>query len=72
MSNGETDTLLNLSFDERRSFEPCYFRLNREVKEDLTLGDKVIPKGSVMIIPVYYIHHHPDYYPEPELFIPER
>ncbi|KAL1488615.1 hypothetical protein ABEB36_014418 [Hypothenemus hampei] len=31
-----------------------------------------IPKGMGIQIPTYAIHHDPNYYPEPEKFIPER
>ncbi|KAH8354877.1 hypothetical protein KR093_000189 [Drosophila rubida] len=31
-----------------------------------------LPAGAQLIIPVYSIHHDPEYYPEPEQFRPER
>lgn len=35
-------------------------------------SDLVIDKGMNIIIPVYALHHDPQYYPEPERFDPER
>ena len=49
-----------------------YSSVVRAVHEDTRVGDMVLPKGSAVFIPTYHIHHHPDYYPEPEKFIPER
>lgn len=31
-----------------------------------------IDKGTLVVIPVYAIHHNPDYYPDPERFNPDR
>ncbi|KAH8410926.1 hypothetical protein KR222_011719, partial [Zaprionus bogoriensis] len=31
-----------------------------------------LPAGAQLVIPVYSIHHDPEYYPEPEKFQPER
>lgn len=32
----------------------------------------VLPSGSTVFIPAYAFHHDPKYYPEPEVFKPER
>lgn len=34
--------------------------------------DVVIEKGTPVFIPVYGLHHDPEYYPNPEKFDPER
>ena len=42
--------------------------------EDYKIPDTnlVIPKGTPFVIPVYAIHHDPEYYPDPYKFDPER
>ncbi|CAH1395151.1 unnamed protein product [Nezara viridula] len=35
-------------------------------------SDLELPEGSVIVIPIYSIHHDPRYYPDPEKFEPER
>ncbi|XP_066909371.1 probable cytochrome P450 6a14 [Halyomorpha halys] len=35
-------------------------------------SDLELPEGSVVVMPIYSIHHDPKYYPEPEKFKPER
>lgn len=32
----------------------------------------IIKKGKSVVIPVYAIHHDPEYYPDPEKYDPER
>jgi cytochrome P450 family 6 len=32
----------------------------------------VIEKGTTVLVPVYAIHHDPEFYPEPEMYDPER
>ncbi|KAG5678223.1 hypothetical protein PVAND_007915 [Polypedilum vanderplanki] len=46
---------------------------NKEYKLDLENGKSVIiEKGKNVFLPVYQIHHDPDYYTEPEKFNPYR
>ncbi|KAM7313311.1 cytochrome P450 3A24 [Ixodes scapularis] len=49
-------------------------RLERTASNDYVLGDTGIkvPKGCVIAIPVYAMHHEPDYFPDPATFDPSR
>ncbi|XP_054155657.1 cytochrome P450 3A11-like [Oppia nitens] len=58
---------------------PPVINLEREARQDVTLTDSTGSTGSIVIangtqleIPVYAIHHDRDYYPEPDLFEPNR
>lgn len=46
----------------------------RMAENDYKVGktSHVIPKGMVVLIPAYAIHHDPEYFPDPEKFDPER
>lgn len=45
----------------------------RETMEDYTLpGGVLVEKGMRVHLPVYYLHHNPKYYPDPEEYRPER
>lgn len=48
--------------------------LNRRCTEKYTFADRniTIDVNTVVLVPVYAIHHDPEYYPEPERFDPER
>ncbi|XP_050050579.3 uncharacterized protein [Dermacentor andersoni] len=44
----------------------------RKLGEDLILGKHTIPKGTVTIIFIYFMHRHPRFVPKPNDFTPER
>lgn len=46
--------------------------LARRVREDTTLNGYDIPSNSFVVASIYNIHRHPDFWPEPEKFDPER
>lgn len=56
-----------------RIYNPV-LRMERRANSDYKLGDTgiTIPKGMIVGIPVWAIHHSEEYYPEPDTFIPER
>jgi cytochrome P450 len=47
--------------------------LSREVTTGgITINGDFIPEGTIVGVPAYAIHHNPEYFPEPDKFIPER
>ncbi|XP_060696805.1 cytochrome P450 3A21-like isoform X1 [Hemiscyllium ocellatum] len=54
-----------------RMFPPAP-RIDRVCKKDVQLNGVTVPKGTVVMVPAYVLHHDPKYWPEPEEFRPER
>lgn len=56
-----------------RKYPPA-IRFDRIVEEDYHLKKHniTLPKGMLVGIPVYALHHDPEYYPDPEKYDPER
>ncbi|XP_062552476.1 probable cytochrome P450 6a13 [Armigeres subalbatus] len=56
-----------------RKYPPASI-LTRTVSKDYRLpnSDVVLQQGSTIVIPVYAIHHDPEYYPDPERYDPDR
>jgi hypothetical protein len=48
------------------------FRTDRQAGRDVTIQGVFIPKGMSIDIPIYAVHHDPEYWPEPDRFDPER
>ncbi|XP_030378385.1 probable cytochrome P450 4d14 [Scaptodrosophila lebanonensis] len=46
--------------------------IGRRVTQDVTLDGKLIPANTNIILLTYHALRDPDYFPEPEKFIPER
>lgn len=46
--------------------------VGREVPEDMVVGGKIFPKTAAILCGFYWTAHDPNYFPEPEKFIPER
>ncbi|CAK9305127.1 unnamed protein product [Gordionus sp. m RMFG-2023] len=56
--------------------DPPLAIINRVASEDYTIPiedcDIKIQKGTLIDVPIYAIHHDPEYWPDPELLDPER
>lgn len=63
----------NFISETLRMYPPAV-RTERRAAHDYKLPDSdlVLPKGTVVTIPVYSIHHDEEYWPEPEKFDPDR
>ncbi|XP_054708885.1 cytochrome P450 3A8-like [Uloborus diversus] len=63
------DQVLNESL---RIFPPVNLFTNRFAVEDVQYGEFKIPKGTIIQAPVYLMHNDPEFWSEPEKFMPER
>lgn len=54
-----------------RHYPPSWLISRRALADDL-LRDTAVPRRSYVIISPYTIHHHPDYWPHPDQFDPDR
>lgn len=51
---------------------PPFWMIDRYAVADDRVGDIAIPRGSTVIVYVYGAHHAPRYWPNPDVFDPER
>ncbi|XP_075831507.1 cytochrome P450 3A6-like [Microtus pennsylvanicus] len=63
---------LDMVVSEAMRLYPVANRVSRINKKDVEINGILIPKGTVVIMPVYALHQDPKYWPEPEQFRPER
>ncbi|XP_059105033.1 cytochrome P450 3A31 [Peromyscus eremicus] len=63
---------LDMVLNETLRLYPIASRLERVCKRDVEIDGVFFPKGSIAMIPVYALHHDPQYWPEPKKFRPER
>ncbi|KAM6054308.1 cytochrome P450 3A9-like [Chlamydotis macqueenii] len=63
---------LDMALNETLRLFPLGGRLERVSKKDVEINGVTIPKGTLVIIPTYTLHHNPEYWPNPEEFRPER
>lgn len=67
-------SFLECCINETLRLFPPLARTEREVKTDYVLGDTgvTIPAGSLVVIPTFAMQRDPEYFENPEMFIPER
>ncbi|XP_045897674.1 cytochrome P450 3A40-like, partial [Micropterus dolomieu] len=63
---------LDMVVNESLRLYPIASRLERVAKASVEVNGVTIPKGTVIMIPVYTLHRDPTLWPEPEKFKPER
>ena len=57
---------------ESMRYIPSVWGIGREALEDDTIDGFAIPKGATVGVSIFQMHHHPDYWENPEGFDPER
>ncbi|XP_062445567.1 thromboxane-A synthase [Rhea pennata] len=63
---------LDMVIEETLRMYPPAFRFTREAAKDCVVLGQRIPAGAVVETAVGHLHYNPDFWPEPEKFIPER
>ena len=63
---------LDCIISEAQRLNPPLAHVTRECAKDYDIGGIHIPAGLEVIIPVYFLHHNPEAWPDPEKFDPER
>ncbi|XP_061577374.1 thromboxane-A synthase [Cololabis saira] len=63
---------LDMAVCEALRLYPPGFRYARDIDHDCVVNGHSFPKGATLEIPAGFLHYDPEYWPEPEKFIPER
>ena len=63
---------LDMVVQESMRVMPPVSSTNRYCVESTTVGDWKVPAGTVIIIPIWHLHHDPQYWPQPHKFDPDR
>uniref|UniRef100_A0A673ALY8 unspecific monooxygenase n=1 Tax=Sphaeramia orbicularis TaxID=375764 RepID=A0A673ALY8_9TELE len=63
---------LDMTLNESSRLYPIGTRLERMTKATVEINGVTIPKGTVVMVPVYTLHRDPALWTEPEVFNPER
>ncbi|MBB3564371.1 cytochrome P450 [Rhizobium sp. BK512] len=59
-------------FSEAMRLYPPAPIITRTALQDFQLGEYLIPSGTVLIVPIYAVHHHGSLWSDPEVFDPDR
>jgi cytochrome P450 len=78
--NGRSPTLTDLKnlpyteqvLQESMRLYPPVWNMSRQALTDVKIGEYTIPKGSEVNLNTYAMQHNPNWWEEPEQFIPER
>jgi len=66
------DAYLDAVIKETLRLRPVISIVLRKLVEPMEIGGRLVPAGVSLAPCIYLVHRHPDVYPEPERFRPER
>ncbi|MEP7279705.1 MAG: cytochrome P450 [Bacteroidota bacterium] len=55
--------------ESMRIYPPIYI-ISRQALEDFSIGDYIVPAGTIVLVSPYLVHHDPRFHREPEKFNP--
>jgi cytochrome P450 len=62
----------SMVLDESMRLRPPAWAIGRRAIADHELGGFIVPRGAVVVVSPYLLHHDARWYPDPEAFRPER
>jgi len=65
-------TYLSACIQESLRLVPFFIRLERVCTKDWEMNGLKIKKGMTIIVPIWAVNRHPEYFPDPEKYDPER
>ena len=68
----ETLPYTRMVLSESMRLYPPAWRMSREAVEQVEIGGYTLPKGSIVLLSQWIVHHDERYYPEPMKFDPGR
>lgn len=68
---GELDYTRQIIEEVLRLYPPVWLFTRKALQED-KIGSMTLPTGADVFISPYFLHRHPDFWPDPEKFDPER
>lgn len=63
---------LTMCLKESMRLNPAVPTLSRRVDKDTPIGDIVVPGGTIVSVPIIYVHRNPELWDKPLEYIPER
>jgi cytochrome P450 family 135 len=66
------ETFLESVVKETLRSRPVVPVVARKLSEQATVAGFSLPKGTILMVSIYLVHHDPETYPDPQTFDPER
>ncbi len=61
----------NVIFETMRLYPPGWI-VDRQAEADDVVAGFAVPAGTQLFVPIYSLHHDPRFFPDPEVFRPDR
>ncbi|XP_011706793.1 PREDICTED: cytochrome P450 4C1-like, partial [Wasmannia auropunctata] len=72
MKSFQNLSYLDRCIKEAMRLYPSLFIISRRTEEDIKLQSYLVPHGTMVILNIYGVHRDPNFWPNPEIFDPDR